>query len=187
MIEITIIRHGETTWNVEGKVQGQADPPLTQNGVEQAFQLAEKFRDSLKEYSIIYSSERQRALKVAEILKNGSSLSIKIDSRLSSRSLGKFSGMTLDEVECDFPILYKKWRSGDATFIPPNGDSTADLIRITQKFLASIKALHNDGEKIIVITHRENLGILHYLITGKKMDDPLRNIKNCTPYVYQLT
>lgn len=139
----------------------------------------------MDDYSVIYSSERQRALKVAEILKNYSSISIITDSNLSSRSLGKFSGMTLDEVERDFPALYKKWRSGDPNFVPPEGDSTADLITNMQYFLEFLKTRHKIGEKIILITHRENLGVLHFLITGKKMDDPLRNIKNCTPYVYQ--
>ena len=114
MIEITAIRHGETTWNVDEKVQGQADPPLTHNGVQQALSLAKTLANSIENYAAIYSSERQRASKVAEIIKNQSSIPIILDSRLNSRSLGVFSGMTLQEVSQNYPDLYKKWRSGDS-------------------------------------------------------------------------
>ena len=185
-MELTIIRHGQTTWNVIKKVQGQADPPLTEKGINQAKTLAEKMKSKINLYSAIYSSERIRAYKVAQILKSEFSINLIKDPRLNSRNLGDFSGFTLKEIEMKYPKIYKMWRSQDPNFIPPNGESNEFLLKTTRNFIHFLKNTWNQDDKLLIITHRENIGFLHYALTGKKLLDPLGSIKNCFPYNYIL-
>ncbi len=170
------------------KVQGQADPPLPEAGILQAQELAEKLAPVFSKYAAMYTSERQRARKVAEIITSYHPVPLIADSRLNSRSLGVFSGLTLDEIHNQYPILHEKWLNQDPTFIPPEGKSTKWLVIQTKSFLASLSEqyLSSDDTHILIITHRENIGAIHYLLTGKLMDDPLGKIPNCTPLEYTL-
>ena len=188
-MHLTLIRHGESTWNILKKVQGQADPPLTEVGILQAQELAEKLKPKLSDYVAVYTSERQRARKVAEIITQNSPLHLISDSRLNSRSLGAFSGLTLDEIGLNYPDLYRKWRNQDPTFVPPGGKTTKWLVNQCKSFLVSVSKHYSfSGDvHILIITHRENIGTFHYLLTGKLMEDPLGKIPNCTPLEYTLS
>jgi probable phosphoglycerate mutase len=187
-VHLTLIRHGESIWNVMKKVQGQADPPLTEAGISQSQELAEKLGPILSKYAAVYTSERQRARKVAEIINSYHPVPLIADSRLNSRSLGVFSGLTLDEIHNQYPVLHEKWLNQDPTFVPPGGKSTKWLVNQTKSFLASLSEqyLSSDDTHILIITHRENIGAIHYLLTGELMDDPLGKIPNCTPLEYTL-
>lgn len=187
-MHLTLIRHGESTWNNLKKVQGQADPPLTEAGILQAQELAQKLKPILSEYVALYTSERQRARKVAEMIAQNSLLPLISDSRLNSRSLGAFSGLTLDEISLQYPVLYRKWRKQDPSFVPPGGQTTKWLVDQCKSFLASISKQYAPfiNARILIVTHRENIGTLHYLLTGKLMEDPLGKIPNCTPLEYTI-
>lgn len=184
-MKIILIRHGETTWNALGKLQGQADPPLTQKGIDQANNLAKNLQSEGIQITAIFSSERQRALKVAQILGNFLNITVFTDELLNSRNLGDFSGKTLKELENTVPKLYKQYISGELDFAPPNGESARSVLSRNSAFLKKIRQNYNDNDKILVVTHRGNVGDLHFLLTGEKMIDPIRNVKNCTPYHYQ--
>ncbi len=185
-MELILIRHGKTSWNALGKLQGQADPELIEEGIQQAETLAIDMKDVLASSTAIYSSERIRAMQIGKILHRVSHTPLYADSRLNSRHLGDFSGKTLEELERDTPIMYNKFISGDLNFAPPNGELANSVKKRTQNFLEMLKETYNDKARIIIITHRDNIGILHYLITGKKMKDPMRTVKNCHPYSYYI-
>lgn len=186
-MEIILIRHGETTWNAKGKLQGQADPVLTEEGLNQANILAQQLASEKTLYSQIISSERTRAKQVAKILSYTLSIPVKFDSNLNSRNLGDFSGKTLEELERTVPILFKSYISGEVDFAPPNGETTRAVLSRSSDFLANLRNNYSNNERIIIVTHRGNIGALHFLITGEKMEDPIRKVRNCVPYKYQLT
>ena len=185
-MKITLIRHAETTWNALGMLQGQADPPLTQKGVDQAKILADRMKQDNSNYNIIFSSERLRARQVAEILSEHLSIPVIYNSKLNSRNLGDFSGKSLEELEENLPLLYKKYISNEIDFAPPNGESTRQVLKRCENFLTEIKSNYDTNHHIVLVTHRGNIGKLHYLITGEHMEDPLRSVKNCHPYTYQI-
>jgi len=183
---ISIVRHGETTWNALKKIQGQADPPMNEDGIAQAMKLAEEMGDLISLYQCIFSSNRDRAKMTAELLRGNYRIPIFFDSLLDSRNVGIFSGMTLEEIEEQYPEHYRKWVSGDPEFCPPGGESTRDLAKRCKDFVYFIKKKYPEDSKILVVTHRENLALLTYYITGERIQDFLRKIQNCTLYTYNL-
>jgi broad specificity phosphatase PhoE len=186
-MKLVLIRHGETTWNVMGKCQGQADPPLTLEGIQQAKVFADQLKTTIHDFSAIYSSQLSRAKVTAEIIGEGTQIPIILDRRLNSRNLGDFSGMTLGEIKAYQPKEFKRWISGDPTFRPPNGESTAELMDFTKSFLQEIQQKYPKTAKLLIIAHRENIAAFTVAITGKQpKDNPLQSIKNCTPYEFSI-
>lgn len=185
-MKIAIVRHGETTWNEKKLVQGQADPPLNKSGISQAIQLANELKPKLDSFEVIYTSELQRALQTAEIIRGKSDIPLLEDRRLNSRNLGLFSGLTLKQIEEKYPELYVKWINGDETFRPPNGESTKEMNARLRSFFNDLIENHDNSDNILIVTHRENLGYLAWLITGKKFVDPLKKVENCKVYEFEL-
>ena len=183
---IAIVRHGTTTWNDLGKIQGQADPPLNAKGIEIAKELGKAMKDELVSYKAIFSSYRKRAKMTAELIRGKSKKTIFYDKLLNSRDLGAFSGLTLDEVKEKFPDDYLKWINWNPRFCPPEGESTKELVNRCKEFIQFLKDTFPEDARILIITHRENLALLGHEITGKWISDPLRTIKNCVVYRYKL-
>ena len=86
------VRHGETDWNHQGLFQGRKDIPLNENGILQAKQLSKYLKSKNKEFSCIYTSTLQRAIKTAEILGNDFDLSIEKSDLLCEISFGDLEG-----------------------------------------------------------------------------------------------
>lgn len=186
-VKLVIIRHGKSTWNALGKMQGEADPPLHADGIQEAKKLLSDLGEELLRFTAIFSSEQIRARMVAEILSKGTDITVYYDSDLNSRRLGAFSGKTLDEIRLEFPEMVDPYLSGEMDFAPPGGESTKDVLNRCYRILQKLKNTYTHHDKLMIITHRGEIGQLHYLLTGEKMDDPIRKIKNCVPYYYEFT
>ncbi|MHA1521769.1 MAG: histidine phosphatase family protein [Promethearchaeota archaeon] len=180
-MELTLIRHGETPWNLVDKIQGQADIPLSESGIHQAQTLHDQMQALLSNYTAIYTSPMKRALKTAQVLRGSNQIPLIIEERLKSRNLGDFSGQTLDEISRRTPKIYALWRSGNPKFCPPNGESTRETLDKLGAFLTTLSTTHPPNSKIIIVTHRESVGILMHLL-GKDTTDALTGIANCVPY-----
>ena len=90
-MEILLVRHGQTEWNLLKKVQGKADVELNEQGIKQA----EETRNYLKNEKIdlILCKKKKRAMQTAEIIKQGRNIKMIIDERISERDFGEFEGM----------------------------------------------------------------------------------------------
>ncbi len=183
---VSIVRHGTTSWNTLKKIQGQADPPLNEEGIAQAKKLGIEIKDEISSFRAIFSSSKKRAKMTAELIVGENNKTILLDSMLNSRDVGIFSGMTLEEIEQHYPKLYEQWIEANPEFCPPQGESTNSLIKRCQNFIQFLKNTFPDDSKILIVTHRENLGILAYLISGKRIEDALRRIENCRLYNFEL-
>jgi probable phosphoglycerate mutase len=183
-MQLTLIRHGETVWNALQKVQGQIDIQLNEEGIAQALQLAQKIDEIINQYAVIYCSKLQRAFQTANIIRgNHSHIPIIEDRRLNSRDLGDFSGRTLEEIKAEDPIIFEKWRGGDPSFRPPNGESTKEMLSRTQDFIRNLKTEYKSTSKIFIVSHRENIGAFFRILNIHQAgSDPLHKIENCTPY-----
>ncbi|MHA1584922.1 MAG: histidine phosphatase family protein, partial [Promethearchaeota archaeon] len=146
--------------------------------------MAQKLKSSGEKFTVCLTSEMQRAKKVAEILGEVLNIPVIADSRLNSRNLGDFSGKTLSEIKARSPNLYKRFMRGDRTFTPPNGQSTKKSLEKTEDLLNDLKKRYSDEDRIIIVTHRESIGFLHYKITHNKLKNPIQTLKNCVPYKY---
>jgi probable phosphoglycerate mutase len=144
------VRHGETEWNVLGKQQGHLDSPLSENGRQQAHSL--KRRLTSIHFSKIYCSSLGRAKETVEILYPDTIINILYRSELKERNLGILQGLTLNEFQKQYPVEWKKFRSGDPEYNFKNGESTAQRHTICTQFLQKTSYLHT-GETILIITH----------------------------------
>ncbi|MEO8689752.1 MAG: histidine phosphatase family protein [Solirubrobacteraceae bacterium] len=137
MSSLFLIRHGESTWNAEHRLQGQADPPLSPLGREQAAALR-PFLDSIPERRL--SSDLTRAVQTAEALGLGGAPT---DRRWREIDIGDWAGHTLDELD---PADVAAWQRGELA--PPNAETFAEL---QARVAAAVDELQ--GEDAIVVTH----------------------------------
>lgn len=93
---IYLIRHGETKWNLESRVQGREDVPLTEEGVRQAERAAEALRGSVALLSAVLTSPLQRAVRTAETFSRIFHAPLVTEERLIERDFGSASGMVID-------------------------------------------------------------------------------------------
>jgi len=95
MTQLILIRHGETLWNTERRMQGQLDSPLTERGLWQAQQLGLRLKD--EPFTTLYSSDLPRAARTAEQIAIVTGHDILTDERLRERHFGVFEGLTQQE------------------------------------------------------------------------------------------
>lgn len=184
-MEIYIIRHGETDWNVEGKIQGQTNSNLTEKGIEQAHRTAEKLKNI--NFSALYSSDLNRAMKTAEILVNGNHpLTIQDDERLRERKFGYLEGVSHDVFKKDYPGIYEKFRSNDPAYRIPEGESKNDLAARAVIFFEDIIQKHGENEIILVVTHGGIINMFTRYILGINYGAPRKfSIRNAAINIVQ--
>ena len=107
MTQILLIRHGETHWNVIGKYQGQADPPLNQQGIFQSELLANQLIAA--KLDILISSPLKRAAQTAKILQNYLDIPLIFDKRLVEIHQGEWQEKLRSEIITKYPVLFHQW------------------------------------------------------------------------------
>jgi len=148
-----LVRHGETIWNREDKMQGIKDSPLTGKGIEHASQLGKKLKTLSGGIDKIYSSDLGRAFETAILIGSHLSLSVTRDERLRERNMGIFEGCSWDYVREHYPDEFAKTVSDDNDYRIPDGDTKAEYIEKVVSFL-DFAAKEHDGGRILAVTHR---------------------------------
>jgi len=146
-----LIRHGETDWNIEGRYQGQADPPLNSKGVSQAFQLAEEI--SKTDINLIYSSPLKRARETAKIVAESLRLPLYTDSRLMEIHQGDWQTRLRSEIEALYPDLFRKWETRPWEVTPPGGET---LIKVQERVYKAVEDIATDHRDLCIglVSHR---------------------------------
>ncbi|MCA1554742.1 MAG: histidine phosphatase family protein, partial [Chloroflexi bacterium] len=104
-----LVRHGESTWNSEERIQGWLDPPLSQRGVQQAELVGERLRTET--IDAVYASPQERARATAEHIARHHALPVQLDDRLREQFLGALQGLTTAEIASRFPERTASYRS----------------------------------------------------------------------------
>ncbi len=151
MTRLILIRHGETEWNVEGRYQGQADPPLNPNGRRQALTLAHKLNGIGLE--MLVSSPLKRAVQTAQILARKFQLPIFYDTRLMEIHQGDWQTRLRSEIEKHYPELFHRWETEPWQVTPPNGENLFQVQQRVNEFLDEFLARF-PGTCIGIVTHR---------------------------------
>jgi broad specificity phosphatase PhoE len=175
---ILLVRHGETDWNRDRRIQGQSDPPLNDAGREQARALAHRLAGH--EIDAVYASDLRRARETAEILAAQLGLPVAVDPELRELDFGRWEGHTVEELEASFPEAFARWtRGGEAVW---DGGEThaamAERVRAAVRRLASVHA----GGRILLVAHGGPVRVL--LMDAEGLDYPaarreFRRIANC--------
>ena len=150
MRKLYLLRHGQSEWNLLGKVQGQSDIELTEKGVKQAHKVAQVFLD--KKIDAIYSSDLKRACQTAEII--GNKLDLKVNTLCGIREMnfGQWQGLPIETIEKNHTEHYRLWRTAphEATFI--DGENLAS---VQKRALDCVnKIMFETSEKnILLVSH----------------------------------
>jgi probable phosphoglycerate mutase len=166
---VIAIRHGETAWNVDTRIQGQLDVGLNSTGRWQAHRLALAMAD--ERLDAVYSSDLYRARDTARALAEGAGLEVRTDETLRERGFGIFEGLTFKEIEERFPDQSRRWRQRDASFGPEGGETLADFFERAVASVAAIAARHRGGH-IAVVTHGGVLDALYRAASRIAIDAP---------------
>ena len=171
-VRITAVRHGETAWNVDTRIQGQMDIGLNARGQWQAQQLGA----ALAERGIgpIYSSDLARAHHTALAIAAHAGIApetVALHSGLRERAFGVFEGRTHAEIETHWPDEALRGRQRVPDWAPEGGESPLQLRQRVAQTVAQIAARH-PGEHIALVAHGGVLDMLYRLATGQAVDAP---------------
>ncbi len=155
MRRLWLIRHGQSTWNAARRLQGRADPPLSELGRWQAQQIAPALEGRVRRPLTLYSSDQRRAMETASPLAGHFGLEIIPDARLREHDMGVATGKTWEEVLEKYPHLLEIDAAGKSVLphLPGAESPEAALARILS-FFDEIIARHAAEEgDVIVVAH----------------------------------
>ncbi len=167
MTQLILIRHGETLWNTERRMQGQLDSALTERGVWQACRLGERLQ--ALPFTTLYSSDLPRARLTAQGIADVTGHAIIDDERLRERHFGLFEGMTRAEMEKLDPEIYVRFMSRDPHYAVPGGESPAGFFARCRAVLEELATRHA-GETIAIVTHGLVLDAAYRAATGLALE-----------------
>jgi len=147
---ILAIRHGETAWNVDTRIQGQLDVPLNDTGRWQAQRLGRAVAD--ERIDAVYASDLARAYETAQAVATESGQPIVTDSGLRERHFGEFEGFTWKEIQQRWPQESERWRQRDLDFAPARGESLRQFYARCVAAATRIAAAH-PGQTVAMIAH----------------------------------
>lgn len=167
---VLAIRHGETAWNVDTRIQGSLDIGLNEKGRSQAERLGAALAKNQKHEPItaIYSSDLWRAYDTALSISKTTGINIITDEGLRERGFGMFEGKTFTEVEAHWPEQALRWRQRDPDFCPEGGES---LAQFRERILSATQALtaRHPGEQIAIVAHGGVMDVLYRAATGQSI------------------
>jgi len=166
---IIAIRHGQTAWNAETRMQGQLDTALDAHGRWQAQQLAHVLAH--ESIDAIVSSDLSRALDTAAPLAQALSLRVQSERGLRERSFGLFQGFTYADIARHWPEEAARWRARDAAFAPPRGESLNGFYERCVDVAQRLAAQHA-GRSVVWVTHGGVLDCLYRAATRVALDAP---------------
>jgi probable phosphoglycerate mutase len=163
MTQLILIRHGETVWNQQRRMQGHSDSPLSETGVRQAQLLACRLKQVA--FSTLYSSDSGRAHHTARSVAEVTGHPVVLEPRLRERHFGVFEGLTGGEIEANYPADYARFKSRDQAFVIPGGESALQFRARVLACLHEIAARHAP-ELVVVVTHGLVLDVLYRAALG---------------------
>jgi broad specificity phosphatase PhoE len=167
MTGLVLIRHGETDWNVAGRYQGQADPPLNNRGLEQAHQLARELRQS--SLDVVYTSPLLRAVQTAKIITEAFELPLHKDSRLMEIHQGDWQTRLRSEIESLYTELFRRWETEPWQVTPPGGEH---LSQVQERVYAAVDDIltRHPNQQVGIVTHRIPIALIKVRFQGMDPD-----------------
>lgn len=145
-----LVRHGETSWNAVGRIQGQTDIPLNKVGHEQAAELARQL--AAETFAAVYASDLSRAMETATPIAAQKDLPIQKEPRLRELDFGDFEGRSAIELRQQYPDWFRRFVSTTPDFEVPNGESYPSFFGRVTGALSDIAPKHA-GQKVLVVVH----------------------------------
>jgi len=163
------VRHGETAWNVDTRIQGQLDIGLNATGLWQAQRAGQALAD--ERIGAIYASDLSRAWQTAEEIAKPHGLTVQAEPGLRERAFGRFEGMSFAEIEAMLPEDARRWRERDPEFEPEGGESLLVFRDRVTRVAAELAARH-PGELVTLVAHGGVMDVLYRAATRQELQAP---------------
>lgn len=161
MLQLYFVRHGETEWNRENRLQGRLDSPLTERGKLQAKLLAERLASET--FTAVISSTSGRAVQTAELLIAGRDVPYFTDERLMEIDLGDWQGKTMSEIKESDLSRYDCYYHTPQLFTNDQGEVFDDVKKRVEGVLNDLEERFPSG-KLLIVTHGVVVKVLLQLI-----------------------
>ena len=191
MIRIILLRHGETTWNIEGRYQGQEDTPLSPRGLEQGKKAALALKNIPIDRAI--SSPLSRSFETCRMAADYHHLTVMKDGRLIEISHGLWEGIHADEIEARYPKEFRLWHTYPEQVQMPEGENLEDVRKRAREAFDEYAAKY-DGETVLVAAHDavnkaiicDLLGLDMSHFWQIKQDNACINVLECDKGIWRL-
>jgi len=166
-----LIRHGETDWNRERRLQGHLDIPLNAQGLRQARQLASSLQAQGLHFTALHVSSLERARQTAAAISQHNGLPIQIHPALRERHYGIFQGKTFAEAMHSIPDAYQRHQDREPDFDLHGGESLRQFQQRIMHCMQQLAAQHQ-GQQILVVSHGGVLEMVYRTASGKALSEP---------------
>jgi|TARA_B110000444_G_scaffold248797_1_gene273118 probable phosphoglycerate mutase len=169
--EIIFIRHGETEWNSQQRMQGHSNSDLSSVGQAQIQALGQWMKNV--PFDHIYSSDSLRAKQTAEAITQFSGHELKIDLRLREKNLGVFEGLTSEEARKLHPEVFSLFKTAGSKYVIDEGESTQQLQDRALEIVDEIRIKHLE-ERVLLVTHGGFIRVVMKHSLGLSLETPTR-------------
>ena len=160
-----LIRHGETTWNRDGRIQGHTDVGLNDRGRRQMRVLAKRLAGC--RFAAVYASDLSRAVESAQAIVEGRGISVETDPDLREFTYGEWEGLTTEEAEARDPVDYARRMALDAgVFAAPGGENTHQVLDRVRRFYQRAAERHQPSEDVLIVAHAGSIRALLICLLG---------------------
>ncbi|MGZ3422037.1 MAG: histidine phosphatase family protein [Polyangiales bacterium] len=163
MIELYMIRHGQTDFSRENRFCGTIDPPLNEVGLRMADAFGQCYA-GLK-WTAIYASPRLRARQTAQALAQRLNLDVIPEEGLAEIAYGDWEGLRHEDVQAQWPEAYAYWAADTASRGTPGGETAFQVAARAAPVVERIKTRHNEG-RILLVSHKATIRILTCALLG---------------------
>jgi probable phosphoglycerate mutase len=163
---LCLIRHGETAWNAERRLQGHTDIPLNTKGAVQARQMAQALKNIKLSFDVLYTSDLKRAADTANAVVELFGVEPQIDSALRERHFGALQGLSISEAPLLQPEIWQAHITRDLEHDLGGGESIQQFASRVQNALDKIQERHV-GKTILLVSHGGTLDMM-YRIASKQ-------------------
>ena len=169
--EIILIRHGETEWNSQQRMQGHSNSDLSSVGQAQIQALGQWMKNV--PFDHIYSSDSLRAKQTAEAITQFSGHELQFDQRLREKNLGVFEGLTSEEARERHPEVFRLFKTAGSKYVIDEGESTQQLQDRALEIVDEIRIKHPE-EHVLLVTHGGFIRVVMKHSLGLSLETPTR-------------
>ncbi len=163
------VRHGETAWNRESRIQGHTDIPLNDTGLWQADRVGVAVAQ--EGIHAIYSSDLQRARLTAQSIGRAAGVPVQLEEGLRERHFGELEGLTHDEIHTRWPEQARRWKQRDPAYGPVGGETLTEFYQRSVGHLTRLAQRHL-GQTIVVVAHGGVLDCFYRAANGIELTAP---------------
>jgi len=166
--KLCLIRHGETAWNAERRLQGHTDIPLNAKGEIQALQMAQALKDTKLTFDVLYTSDLKRAADTAKAVVQLFGVKARVESALRERHFGALQGLSISDAPFLKPDIWQAHIARDLDHELEGGESIQQFALRVQKALDQIQEQHA-GKTILIVSHGGTLDMMYRIASNQAL------------------